>query len=228
MWKKMWISNFRFCISRQRLSFVRTIEPTPAIRKTMSDFQTFLQLGIGHIADLAALDHILFILTLCAIYRPEAWKQILILVTAFTLGHSLTLALAGLDLVNIPAELVEKAIPITIIAAGAYNFLVHPDGKQDRTDWRHYALAAGFGLIHGMGFANYFRSLMMAAGDEIVLPLFAFNLGIELGQIGIVLAYFLLLYLAEHGLGLRHPRWATFLSGMGTGGAFVILVQQAV
>ncbi|RME40186.1 MAG: HupE/UreJ family protein, partial [Deltaproteobacteria bacterium] len=132
----------------------------------MSDFHTFLQLGIGHIADLAALDHILFILTLCAIYRPEAWKQILILVTAFTLGHSLTLALAGLELVEVPASLVESAIPVTI-------------------------MAAGFGLIHGMGFANYFRSLMMAAGDEIVLPLFAFNLGIEIGQIGIVLAYFL-------------------------------------
>ncbi len=191
----------------------------------MSDFHTFLQLGLEHIADLAALDHILFILTLCALYRPQAWKQILILVTAFTLGHSLTLALAGLEWIRLSSEVVETAIPLTIIAAGVYNFAMYPEGKTDKTDWRHYGLAAGFGLIHGMGFAGYFRSLMMASGHQLVLPLFAFNLGIEIGQIGIVLLYFAILYLAEHFAGLPHRRWVHFLSGIGTGGAFVILLQ---
>lgn len=192
----------------------------------MSDFRAFLQLGLEHIADLAALDHILFILTLCAIYRPQAWKQILILVTAFTLGHSLTLALTGLGWIHVSSEIVETAIPLTIIAAGVYNFAMHPEGKTDKTNWSHYGLAAGFGLIHGMGFASYFRSLMMMAdSQQVILPLFAFNLGIEIGQIGIVLAYFALLYLAAHTAGLSHRRWVHFLSGIGTGGAFVILVQ---
>ncbi len=206
-----------------------TCEKPPDISTTtetiMGDFQTFVTLGLHHIADVAALDHILFILTLCAIYRPEAWKQIVILVTAFTLGHSLTLALAGFDLISIPSQWVESAIPLTIMATGAYNFFQHPHGKKSATDWRHYSLAAGFGLIHGMGFANYFRSLMMGLSGNIVLPLFSFNVGIEIGQLAIVTTYFTLLYAGERLFAWQSARWSTFLSGIGTGGALVLFIQ---
>jgi len=151
----------------------------------MSELQTFIQLGFRHIVNLEAMDHILFLLALAAIYRPRDWRSALWVVTAFTVGHSITLALAVTGAMVLPIKLIEFLIPITIVATCIENIIVRdrasaPLGRRYRP-----MFAAVFGLVHGAGFADYLRNLFV---DRIALPLFGFNVGIELGQI-VVLAF---------------------------------------
>ena len=157
----------------------------------MSEFSAFLQLGFGHISDLQAYDHLLFIITLCAVYQWKEWKKLLVLVTAFTIGHSVTLALSALDLVRLPSNLVETLIPITILLTAFHNiWKKQPTGSTFSTSVSaNYFIALFFGLIHGLGFANYFRSLFGEMGS-ITQPLLAFNIGLELGQLMIVVLFF--------------------------------------
>jgi len=140
----------------------------------MSEFQTYLQLGFEHILDLGGYDHILFIVALCAIYRVEQWKKILILVTAFTIGHSLTLALAALEVVKVNATVIEFLIPVTILLTALYHVFKTDYNNQKAV--LNYSLALFFGLIHGLGFSNYFRALL-GKEESIVQPLFALILG---------------------------------------------------
>lgn len=192
----------------------------------MSEFITFLQLGFEHIADLSAFDHLLFVITLCAVYRLAEWKKILILITAFTIGHSLTLVLAGFNILRVPSELVEFLIPITILVTALHNVGAKKaeGGTFSRGVSVNYLLALFFGLIHGMGFANFFRSLMGEMGG-IALPLFSFNVGIELGQILIVLLFFGFLYVMSRLFSFEHRSWNLFISGAGAGGALILIVQ---
>jgi hypothetical protein len=151
----------------------------------MSELLTFMQLGFRHIVNLDAMDHILFLLALAAIYRPRDWRSALWVVTAFTVGHSITLALAVTGAMVLPIKLIEFLIPVTIVATCIENIIVRdrataPLGRRYRP-----VFAAVFGLVHGAGFADYLRNLLV---DQIALPLFGFNVGIELGQI-VVLAF---------------------------------------
>jgi hypothetical protein len=150
----------------------------------MSEILAFVRLGFLHITDVAGMDHILFLFALAAVYRPRDWRDALWVVTAFTLGHSVTLALAATGTLHLPGAVVEFLIPVTIVATGVENLVVR---ERHAAPWgrRYRPLFAGvFGLVHGAGFANYLRSLFM---DRVAVPLFGFNLGIELGQL-VVLA----------------------------------------
>lgn len=192
----------------------------------MDGFSLYIRLGFEHIADLAGVDHILFIITLCAWYRWEEWKKIIILVTAFTVGHSLTLALSALDIFRMDPDLIELLIPITIIATGLSNIALH-DKKQEKAVYYNYFLALFFGLIHGMGFSNFFRELM-GSGSAIVQPLLGFNIGLEIGQLLIVGAFFLLYFLLQKVITFSHHSWTLVISGMGIGASALILLEQLI
>jgi len=157
----------------------------------MTTFGLYLSLGIDHIADFAGYDHILFLMALCAVYSIKQWAKVLILVTAFTLGHTLTLALATLDLIRIATGLIEFLIPVTIFVTGLWNIIQRSDAGDAASHRFKYSMALFFGLIHGLGFSNYLRSLL-GTEQDLLLPLFSFNLGLELGQIIIVLGVLLL------------------------------------
>lgn len=172
-------------------------------------FSTFLDLGFDHISDIKAYDHILFIVALCGVYQLKQWRNVVILVTAFTIGHSLTLALAALDIVHVPSDLIEFLIPVTIFLTALFNLI--RKGKKPARMKLNYAIALFFGLIHGMGFSNYFRALM-GRESEIVMPLFAFNIGVELGQLCIVLAILLLGFLCTGILKLKQKYWVFAIS----------------
>jgi hypothetical protein len=149
----------------------------------MQDFLTFIQLGFRHITDLEAMDHILFLLALAAIYQPRDWRKAMWVVTAFTIGHSVTLGLAVTGAIRLPTRLIEFLIPVTIVATCIENIIVR---NRNRALWggRYRPVFAGvFGLVHGAGFANYLRDLF---GDHIAVPLFGFNIGIEIGQIAVL------------------------------------------
>jgi len=191
----------------------------------MSIFELYFKLGLQHIADLKGYDHILFILTLCAVYSLKEWKRVLVLVTAFTIGHSLTLALATLDLIRVDGDLIEFLIPLTIFLTALANLFARKHQVSPLLHYLKYTAALFFGLIHGLGFSNYLRSLL---GTErgLVLPLFSFNVGIEVGQIIIVSIIMLLTKVVVDFLGLPRREWHVLLSGAGLGVSLVLMVER--
>jgi hypothetical protein len=151
----------------------------------MSEFLTYLQLGFRHIVDIEAMDHILFLVALAAIYRLRDSKKVLWVITAFTVGHSITLALAVTGALTLPSNVIEFLIPVTIVATGVENLIVR-DREQAAWGGRYRPVfAAVFGLVHGAGFANYLKALFV---DRLAVPLFGFNVGIELGQVVVLAA----------------------------------------
>ncbi len=195
----------------------------------LSEFLTYFQLGIGHIADLRGYDHILFIVALTAGYAPRDWRRLLWLVTAFTIGHSITLALATLGIVRVHAPTIELLIPITIVVTAGYSIAARwqagratgsgssrsaaAGATAPERQTLLYVLAGCFGLIHGLGFSNFLRAIL--GGEEsIIVPLFSFNVGLEFGQMAIVACVLLAGALACEGAGLTRRRWATALSAV--------------
>ncbi|HEV8358115.1 MAG TPA: HupE/UreJ family protein [Gemmatimonadales bacterium] len=165
----------------------------------MSDFAAFLALGFRHITAPSALDHLLFLVALVAPYRLRDWRHLLGVASAFTVGHSITLALVVTGAAHLPTALIEFLIPVTIVCAGLEN-LRNPGRRPE--GWVRPVLAAGFGLIHGAGFANFLREMFTGG---VAVPLVAFNLGIELGQMAILGGALLLLTGVDRAVALRLP-----------------------
>jgi uncharacterized membrane protein YfcA len=188
----------------------------------MSEFFAYLQLGFQHIADITAYDHIVFIIALCAVYQPQEWKKILILTTAFTIGHSTTLALAVLNIVHLPEKLIEFLIPCTILFTAFFNvFQKETPEKARNINW-NYGLAFFFGLIHGLGFSNYLR-MLLGKEESILQQLFAFNVGLEIGQIEIVVIIFCVMAVFLKLLKVKHYDWKLFVSGAAAGMALMLM-----
>ncbi len=191
----------------------------------MDTFTTYFELGLRHIADFDAYDHMLFLLALVCVYQFIDGIKILILVTAFTLGHSLTLFLATTGLVTVHEEWIEFLIPLTILITSIGNIARGRQGRQSSMFWP-YMLAAFFGLIHGMGFSNYLRMLLSEQG-ELFVPLLAFNIGIEVGQVAIVIGILVLYEAAFRLLRFKHRDWILVISGA-TAGIALVLMKEAV
>lgn len=175
----------------------------------MTPFALYVRTGLEHIADLNAYDHILFVVALCAVYDWRSWRSVLILVTAFTLGHSVTLALATLDWITFSSSLIELLIPISIILTCIYNLVSRTNTEV--FDRCKYLIALGFGLIHGMGFSNFLKELLGSSG-EIIMPLLAFNIGIELGQLIIVAIALTIAYIAMKYAKVNRWNWNVIVS----------------
>ena len=191
----------------------------------MHPFEFYLKLGFQHIADMAAYDHILFLVALCAIYRIEEWKKILILVTAFTIGHSVTLVLVSFELFSIPSNIIKFLIPLTIFLTALHNVLGSNQAITSIKMKRNYVMALFFGMIHGMDFSNYFKALIMDPAD-IVIPLLGFNIGIELGQLLIVLFIVGVAFLFLNFLRVKHREWNLFISGAAAGMSLISMLDN--
>ena len=186
----------------------------------MSDFGFYFRLGWEHIMSLDALDHILFLMALTAVYTLANWRPVLVLVTAFTIGHSLTLALSTLNLISIPTPFVEFFIPCTIVFTALFNLF---QGGTPKRMWPNYLLALFFGLVHGMGFANTLRFIL--AGDQSLgWALFGFNIGLEAGQLLIVLLLLRIAYAVVQKLNVNRRDWVIFLSAA----VFSVALQMAL
>ncbi len=193
---------------------------------SLNELSTYLQLGFEHISDLNAYDHIVFIIALTAIYRIKDIKIIFWLVSAFTVGHSLSLALATLQVIVIPSAIIEFLIPVTILSTAIYNVLL--EGRKERffngSNRINYGIAILFGLIHGLGFSNYLQ-MLLGSEANILLPLLSFNFGLELGQLLIVALILGAMFIAERILKMKQNEWVLFLSGAAAG-ISLILMQQ--
>lgn len=189
----------------------------------MQDFSLYFELGWRHILDWKGYDHILFVMVLCGTYMLADWRKVLVLVTAFTIGHSITLALSVLKIIHIKTDLVEFLIPITILITATANILAgksKPKGVQLK-----YVLALFFGLIHGLGFSNYLNSLL-GKSTNIVAELFAFNVGLEFGQIIIVLGILLLSFILINIFKIKKWDWTFFLSSAIFGISLIMVLER--
>ena len=160
----------------------------------MSDFWIYVEIGLKHVLNLKGYDHVLFLMALTSPHTFKDWKKILILVTVFTVGHTLALVLSVFQIVMIKAQLVEFLIPITILITALFNFFgIRKASKKDSIN-SIILITLFFGVIHGLGFSNYFKTILPGNPSEKVLPLLEFALGIELAQMLVVLAMLILSY----------------------------------
>ena len=175
----------------------------------MDIFKTWFMVGFDHILNVQALDHILFVLALVVIYKPNMIKQIVILITAFTIGHSVTLILSALDIINYNQKVIEFAIPLTIVITSLNNIL-NRKKTITRAMSTNYIIALVFGLIHGLGFANYLKALLFQ--DNIILELFSFNVGIEAAQLIVVFIFSIISFVGSNYIFKKRENWVFFVS----------------
>ena len=175
----------------------------------MEEFKTWFLVGFDHILNAAALDHILFVLALVVVYKPNMIKQIVILITAFTIGHSITLIISALDLITYDQKVIEFAIPLTIVLT-SFNKIVNRKKEIKKAVNSNYVIALVFGLIHGLGFANYLKALLFEG--NIVMELFSFNVGIEVAQLIIVFVFLFFSFLGSNYLFKKRENWVLFVS----------------
>lgn len=187
----------------------------------MSDFSFYFKIGWHHIISRDALDHQLFILALAAIYLIKDWRQVLVLVTAFTIGHSITLFLSVKEIVTINSRWVEFLIPCTIIATAVSNLFQKK--FTPKTIRINYFLALFFGLIHGLGFANTIR-VALASDQSLGWGLFGFNVGLEAGQVAVVTIILAASFVVVDLLKANRREWVLFVSG----GAFINALVMAI
>jgi len=190
----------------------------------MEDALLFFQIGWQHIISWEALDHLLFLSALLAIYQWNDWKKVLILITAFTIGHSMTLVLSVTDILRFSSNWVEFFIPLTIVVTAIGNGFFATEKGNFMLPYR-YLLALIFGLIHGMGFASTLR-FMLAEGESITLPMISFNLGIEAGQILVVLLLLIINYIALYFFHINRRVWSRILSAAAGLAALVFCIQR--
>ena len=193
----------------------------------MTQFQIYFAEGRDHILNYQfGYDHILFVVALCAIYLLRDWKQVLILVTAFTIGHSITLALAALNIIPVNEELIEFLIPLTIFITAISNFFRIEDAIHQRKVHIYYLYALFFGLLHGLGFSNYFRAIL-GKNASIVSQLLAFNLGLELGQIIIVVIFLTASFIFVELFGVDRRDWKLVISSAIAGISLILMKDTA-
>ncbi|WP_421754796.1 HupE/UreJ family protein [Croceimicrobium sp.] len=188
----------------------------------MQTFSTYLRLGYEHIMSVQAMDHILFVVVLMAVYQSRNWLRVVAAVTFFTIGHSLTLSLGALEVIKIDKGIIEFLIPLTILLTALYNLTKSGQNQNNKSKaW----IAGVFGLIHGLGFSNYYDMLVMGDSNywQALLP---FNLGIELAQLLLVAITLLLMGVYSFMLNRKIRDWNLFVSGAGFGLALIMCLEN--
>lgn len=188
----------------------------------MNDFRLYFEIGYRHIADLRGIDHILFVMALCLRYQFADWRKILVLVTAFTIGHSITLALSVFNILQYSVKWIEFLIPVTIVITAVSNVFVKKFAFKSRFPLIYF-FALFFGLVHGLGFSSYLKSLL-GKGENVVWPLFSFNVGLEAGQLLIVTAVLLISFIFVSILKTNRREYLLYISG----GIFALALQMAL
>ncbi len=178
----------------------------------MNDFIFYFKIGLQHVLDFAAYDHILFLIVLAVVYSLKQWKKMLWLVTLFTIGHSITLILSAYELISLNTNLVEFLIPVTIFITGLMNVLTAKKASVGKEN-QNLFFALFFGLIHGLGFSNYFK-MILGKSDSKLLPLLEFALGVEVAQVIIVLGIIIIGSLLQNVLQVNRRDWILVASSI--------------
>ncbi|MDR9449201.1 MAG: HupE/UreJ family protein [Psychroflexus sp.] len=191
----------------------------------MDEFWIYLKLGLTHVLDANAYDHVLYLIALVASYTFFQWKRVIWLVTIFTIGHTLSLVLAGYDLFQVNMEWVEFLIPLSIIIAAIYNLSIAGRRYQNQRKVVLYVITLFFGLVHGFGFSSYFQ-MLAAKKDQILLMLVEFALGIEIAQIIVVLTVLLISFIGRRVFTVSRRDFILVTSSLVIGLAIPILLEK--
>ncbi|PQB03124.1 HupE / UreJ protein [Polaribacter filamentus] len=190
----------------------------------MDDFMLYFKMGLNHVLDFSAIDHILFLIVLTVVFSFKQWKKVLWLVTLFTLGHSLSLALAAFEIVQISVDLIEFLIPLTIFITAVINLFTAKKTSKGKENI-NLVFALFFGLIHGLGFSNYFK-MMIGQEEDKVLPLLEFALGIEAAQVIIVLSILSLGFFFQNVFNVNRRDWILVFSSIVIGFSIQMMIDS--
>lgn len=196
----------------------------------MSDFELYFKSGLWHVLNIKAYDHILFLIALTIPYAFREWRKVLLLVTLFTIGHTMTLILAVYGIISVRAALVETIIPITILVTGIYNIITRRKkfARKEEDNINFIAILTLFiGIVHGLGFFNYFRMQLAGTGDKL-LPVAEFSLGIEAAQIIIVLIVLIVSAIAESFFRVTRRDWVLIISSFVIGVVVPMIINSEI
>lgn len=194
----------------------------------MSEFLIYLEIGLRHVLDINAYDHILFLVALTVPYAFKDWKKVLIFVSIFTLGHTLALLLSVFEIITIKASLVEFLIPITILCTAVYNLFTSGKSAKKENNSVVGFITLFFGIIHGLGFSNYFKSILGGSAGDKLLPLLEFALGIELAQIIVVLVVLILSFIVQNFFRNSKRDWILIVSSIIIGVIIPMLIESEI
>ena len=194
----------------------------------MNEFWIYFQIGLKHVLDLNAYDHVLFLMALAVPYAFKDWKRVLLLVTLFTVGHTLALILSVYEIVIIKAYLVEFLIPITILITASFHlFTAGKTGKKESITFISL-ITIFFGVIHGLGFSNYFKTILPGNATDKLLPLLDFALGIEAAQIIVVIIVLLLSYIVQTFFRFSKRDWTLVMSSFVIGVVIPMIFKSEI
>lgn len=194
----------------------------------MAEFWTFFQVGLRHVIDINAYDHLLFLVALTAPFFFKDWKQILILVTVFTLGHTLAMILAVYNVIRMPSETIEFLIPISILATALSSLLSGGKPPKSQSQTIIMLITLSFGIIHGLGFSTYFKSILSGTPTDKLLPLFQFALGIETAQVIIIGCMLLISYFVQTFTKFNKRDWTLVLSAFVVGVVLPMILDNDI
>ncbi|MHA3789835.1 HupE/UreJ family protein [Flavobacterium hauense] len=196
----------------------------------MSDFWLYFETGLRHVLDINAYDHILFLIVLTVPYSFKDWKNVLLLVTIFTIGHTLSLMLSVYGVIRVNGTVVEFLIPITIMVTALFNIVKSGKKSQKNSNGLNFVSVATlfFGVIHGLGFSNYFKLVLDKTTDDKLLPLLEFALGIEAAQVIIVLCVLILAYILSEFFRLNRRDWVLVTSAFVAGVVLPMIIHNEI
>lgn len=194
----------------------------------MSEFWIYFNTGLRHVLDINAYDHVLFLIALIVPYAFKDWKRVLVLVTLFTAGHTLALLLSVYEIVSVRIDLVEFLIPITILSTALFHlFTAGKTGKKESISFVSF-ITLFFGIIHGLGFSNYFKTILPGSASEKLFPLLEFALGIEAAQIIVVLIVLILSYIVQTVFRFSKRDWTLVMSAFVAGVVIPMIIESEI
>lgn len=194
----------------------------------MSEFWIYFNIGLRHVLDINGYDHVLFLIALTVPYAFKDWKRVLVLVTLFTAGHTLALVLSVYKIVSVKTDLVEFLIPITILITALFHlFTAGKSGKKESISFVSF-VTLFFGIIHGLGFSNYFKTILPGSASDKLLPLLEFALGIEAAQIIVVLIVLILSYIVQTVFRFSKRDWTLVMSAFVAGVVIPMIIESEI
>jgi hypothetical protein len=194
----------------------------------MDSFWVYFQIGLKHVLDSSAYDHILFLAALTVPYAFKDWKRILILVSIFTAGHTVALFLSVFEIITIKASFIEFLIAITIFFTAIYNlFTAGKTNKNAGLSWVGF-ITLFFGIIHGLGFSNYFNSILSGSATDKLTPTLEFALGIEAAQIIVVFVILSIAFVVQNLFKFSKRDWTLVISSLIIGVIIPMIIESEI
>lgn len=194
----------------------------------MSEFWIYFNTGLRHVLDINAYDHVLFLIALTIPYAFKDWQRVLLLVTLFTVGHTMALLLSVYGFVQIKVNLVEFLIPITILLTALFHLFTA--GKNSKKESISFIaiVTLFFGIIHGLGFSNYFNTILPGNASAKLVPLLEFALGIETAQVIVVLIVLILSYIVQTIFRFSKRDWTLVMAAFVIGVVIPMVIESEI